>query len=364
MRALRSVGKWFWRFMVIFSFIVNIILVVVLAVLLLTIFDIKANIAQPLIEGLHSSFVGLNDATIDWTIPVRTSIDVTDKTITVDDSILLDKDTIVTLTDNVYLNVTANITLPGVGNLNNAQVALALPKDLQLPVHLSLDVPILIDVPVNLEDIPVDLDVRAVIPLSQTQLHDPVENLRLLFEPIVRILGNLPGDFSEVGPFVGNVVSGNTPNLLAETQYSQNPWPGFSTTAGLNYDMANVPVPPENVPALTGIQATGGIPALDQGIRPELYQSGDPLTVNAQAVQGAQAQGIAPQYYDGTYSDYAGSPLKQALTASQGAGTSPDTPPPVEGGQQPPVQPGNGGQSGVTITPTPSEDLGILPPGG
>lgn len=363
MRALRSIGKWFWRFMVIFSFIVNIVLVVVLVFLLLTIFDIKNNIAQPLIQGLHSSFVGLNDATIDWTIPVRTSIDVTDKTITVDDSILLDKDTIVTLTDNVYLNVTANITLPGVGNLNNAQVALALPKDLQLPVHLSLDVPVLIDVPVNLEDIPVDLDVRAVIPLSQTQLHDPVENLRLLFEPIVRILGNLPGDFSEVGPFVGQVVSGNPPNLLADTDYSLNPWPGFSTTAGLNYDMANLPVPPENVPVLTGIQAVGGIPALDQGVRPELYQNGDPAAVNTQAVGNAQAQGIPPQYYDGTYADYAGGPLKQAQAAAQGMNTPPIVPTDA-GGQPIQPTPPTGGQPGVSVTPTPSEDLGILPPGG
>lgn len=369
MRALRSVGKWFWRFMVIFSFTVNIILVGVLIFLLLTIFDIKKNIAQPLIEGLHSSFVGLNDATIDWTIPVRTSIDVTDQSITVDDTILLDKDTIVTLTDSVFLNVTANITLPGVGNLNNAQVALSLPKDLQLPVHLSLDVPVVLDVPVNLEDIPVDLDVRAVIPLSQTQLHDPVENLRLLFEPIVRVLGNLPGDFSEVGPFVGQIVSGNAPNLLAETQYSQNPWPGFSTTAGLNYDMANIPAPPENVPVLTGIEAEGGIPLLDQGIRPELYQDGgEPIDVNAQAVEQTQAQGIPPQYFDGTYADYANSPLKQALAAVQaGSGTPPETPPPVNNNGQPvtpmPGDPG-GVQPGGVITPTPSEDLGILPPGG
>ena len=46
MRALKTIGKYLWRFMIIFSFIVNIILVMVLLVLGLTIFDIKKNIAQ------------------------------------------------------------------------------------------------------------------------------------------------------------------------------------------------------------------------------------------------------------------------------------------------------------------------------
>ena len=60
----------------IFSFIVNIILVCVLLVLGLLIFQIKNNIADPLVGGLHGSFVGLDEATIDWTIPVRDTIPV------------------------------------------------------------------------------------------------------------------------------------------------------------------------------------------------------------------------------------------------------------------------------------------------
>ncbi|HRF93941.1 MAG TPA: hypothetical protein PLZ51_02040, partial [Aggregatilineales bacterium] len=71
---LRAIGLFIWRFMVIFSFIVNIILVLVLVVAGLFIFHIKAQVAQPLVAGLHSSFVGLDNATIDWTIPVRDTI--------------------------------------------------------------------------------------------------------------------------------------------------------------------------------------------------------------------------------------------------------------------------------------------------
>ncbi len=94
---------------------------------------------------------------------------------------------------------------------------LTLPAGTRLPVSLAFDLPVQQDATVSLA-VPVDLKVRAVIPLSQTQLHDPVDNLRLLFEPLVRALGNLPDDFSQVGPFVSQILSGNAPNLLAETR--------------------------------------------------------------------------------------------------------------------------------------------------
>ena len=93
---MRRLGRYFWRFMVIFSFIVNIVLLVVVGVLLLTLFDIKRNIAQPLVGGLYSAFVGLEDATIDWTIPVRANIPV-------NLDIPLKQNTIVTLTQAVPL---------------------------------------------------------------------------------------------------------------------------------------------------------------------------------------------------------------------------------------------------------------------
>lgn len=352
---MRKFGKVLWNFMVIFSFIVNVVLVIALLVVLLAIFDIKRNIAQPLIEGLHSSFVGLNDSTIDWTIPVRTSIPL-DTSIPLNTSIPLQTDTIVTLTSDVALTVSANITLPGVGNLNNAVVALSLPKDLQLPVRLDLSVPVNLDVPVDL-DVPVSLDVRAVIPLSETQLHDPVENLRLLFEPIVRLLGNLPDDFSEVGTFASQVLSGSPPDLLAETPYSLNPWPGYSITAGMNYTLANETIPAQNIPLLTGILPKGGIPALDQALRGNLYPGSDPNQTNAQAASGLQTQGIPPQYYDGTYADTVASPRKLAESGMLPAppeptpAVDPNTGQPIDPNAQPTIVPG--GDMGIISTPVP-----------
>ncbi len=288
MRGLRRFGRYFKNFMIIFSFVVNVVLVLVILVLAVTIFDLKNNVVTPLVAGLHSSFVGLDEATIDWTIPVR-------DTIPVKFDLPLNQQTVVTLTQAVPLSVAATITLPGVGVLNNAQVFLQLPAGLQLPVQLNLSVPV--D-----QQVPISLDVRAVIPLNQTQLHDPVDNLRLVFEPITRALYNLPDNLGEAGQMVGDVLSGKGIDLLAENDYSRNPWRGFSRTAGLNYTLGNETVPPSNIPLNTGIVVTGGIPALDQLLRPDVYNEGGPAEVNRRAEQGLAPD--VPRYaYDGTYGD-------------------------------------------------------------
>jgi hypothetical protein len=302
MRFLRALGRFFWRFMVIFSFIVNIVLVIVVIGLLLFLFDIKNNIAEPLVTGLHSSFVGLDQATIDWTIPVRADVPV-------NLDIPLQTNTVVTLTEDVPLTVVAQI-YAGALTVNNATVSLTLPTGTNLPVSL--------DIPVEVRDqtLPVSLDVRAVIPLEQTQLHDVAENLRLLFEPLAVGLTNLPSNFSEVGPFVGDLFAGRV-DLLQENAYTQQPWPGFSTTAGLNYpeELLTAPIPEENVPVQTGIVPTGGIEDLDEEIRPEVYQAGGPEAVNEQARIQLGNIPIPSYYYDGGFSAFLLS-LRQQLAGS------------------------------------------------
>ena len=139
-------------------------------------------------------------------------------------------------------------------------------------------------------------------------------------------------------------MSGNPPNLLADTQYSKNPWPGYSITAGLNYDLGQQTVPVNNRPALTGIIPTGGIPALDQGVRAEAYQNGGPTQANAQAVNGLQAQAIPPETYNGHYGDRITSPVKQAMG---------DVPPPT-------AEPGGQNSTNGAGQNPPGSDLGIL----
>jgi hypothetical protein len=322
--------------MVIFSFIVNLILVIVLIGLLLFIFDIKNNIAQPLVTGLHSSFVGLDEATIDWTIPVDTRVPV-------NLDININKNTVVTLTEDVPLTVVAQINAPGL-TVSNATVFLTLPKDLELPVALNL--------PVEVRDsIPVKLDVRAVIPLANTQLHDVAENLRLLFEPLAVGLTNLPSNFSEVGPFVGDLLAGKV-NLLQPNEYTAQPWPGFSTTAGLNYatELLTAPIPLENLPIQTGIVAKGGIPALDEQLRPDVYAQGGPDKVNERTVEGINGDNapFPAYYYDGGFAAY-----RMGLLAGQfptpvsesGTDSTTDTTVPTDTGDQsvPTAEPTPGG---------------------
>ena len=194
-RFLRNLGKFFWRFMVIFSFIVNLVLIVVLIGAGVLIFELKNHIADPLVGGLHSTAVGLENATIDWTIPVRDNIPV-------NLDIQLNTDTIVVLSEPVPLSVVASIDLPGINAYNvAANVDLSLPVGLELPV--TLDVP----VPVR-ERLDVALDVRAVIPLSETQLADPIQTLGLLFEPLAVGLHNLPDDFDAAGNTIAQIIRG------------------------------------------------------------------------------------------------------------------------------------------------------------
>ncbi len=318
MRVLGSLGRAFWRFMVIFSFIVNIVLVVVLIVAGLLIFEIKNQIAEPLVEGLHSSFVGLDQATIDWTIPVRDQIQV-------ELNIPLKTTTTVILQEPVPLEVNALIDLPGINAYNvNAAVNLELPVGLELPVSLDLDVEV--DEPLDIE-----LDVRAVIPLSQTQLHDVANNLRLQLEPLAIALNNLPGGFDEVLPFAGDVLQGDV-NLLTPNDYSVQPWSGYSTTAGLGYDLYTEVVPADNIPLQTGIVNVGGMPFLDEQIRPDIYEVGGPFEINAAALAELEAMGIDPIFFrDGLGALMAPNAAPDITGDAQSA---PNTSPPVNTGVQ------------------------------
>ena len=336
MNTLRKIGSGLKLFMIVFSFVVNLVLVAVVAVLLLSIFDLKREVAVPLVGGLHSSFVGLDEATIDYTIPVRDRIPVVL-------DIPLNTDTVVTLTQPVPLSVSAVINLPGVGTLNNAQVNLQLPAGLQLPVHLDLNVP------VN-QSLDVELDVRAVIPIRETQLHDALQNLQLLFEPLVLGLHNLPDNFDEAGPFITGLLSGDMPNLLAR-EGQPDPWPGYSQTAGLSYTLINEPIPVENQPLATGLVPVGGMPTTDSLLRAEVYAQGGPQAVNQRAAAAMAEQGIPAVYFDGSYAEALQSASVPAPPFT--VDTSLLSPQPLEESMDaaPPL-------------PTPAPDMGILSPGG
>jgi hypothetical protein len=366
MRLLRGIGRWFWRFMIVFSFIVNFVLIVILLLAGLFIFQIKNQVADPLIGGLHSTAAGLSDATIDWTIPVRERIPIAL-------NIPLDTQTDVRLTAPVNLEVDAFIDIPGLGGARNipATVRLTLPQDLVLPVALNLVVPV--D-----EEIDVSLDVRAVIPISQTQMADPIETLGLLFEPLAIGLYNLPNDFNQAGDFVSTILNrdGSIPwsdffrSLLLSTdgtgfnQVPYDPWVGYSQTAGLGYNGATLDYVDAYEAMETGLIPPGGIPALDAQIdrrAPYYGDDVDPNALNEATVNVLNDNNLPPYTWNGTYYDYylaaQGGSVTQPLAPVTEANTpvepevsapSEEAPPPTVGGSD-------------ISTPTPDTSSGIIP---
>lgn len=320
---LRGLGTAIWRFMVVFSFIVNIVLVIVLIGLGAFIFDIKNEVAGPLIGGLHSTAAGLQQSTIDWTIPVREEVPVNLPNIPINaDTIISHVDsingqpveripgeTLVTLTRPVPITINNAFINSNDLTLRNATVQITLPEGTRLPVSL--------DLAIKLEDasLPVNLDVRAVIPLQETQLNDPVTTLGLQFEPLAIALHNLPNSFGEAWDFGGALLGGDrVDDLLGLTAadgsgfnaQAYDPWPGFSQTAGLNYNLFSEAFPPDNRPLPTGLVPPGGIPGLDAYLRPDVYgEAANPAVINAQSSDMMNTlQDVPGRTWDGGMAQY------------------------------------------------------------
>ncbi len=180
-----------WNTMIVFSFIVNAVLVIVLLVVGMLLFKIKASIAQPLIGGLHSNFVKMDDASIITTITVSDTILVND-TMPVVFDLPLSTNTVVTLTQAVAIPNTTVI-------LNGIPIPtdIILPAGTPLTINLDLTVPVSKTIPVKLT-VPVLLTVPVNIPLNRTELHEPFTNLSNLVGPYDVLLQSLPGSWPEV----------------------------------------------------------------------------------------------------------------------------------------------------------------------
>jgi hypothetical protein len=345
--------KAFWtafkNFAILLSFIMNFILIVVLLVVIQQIFAIKGGILEPLVTGLHSSFVGLGEAriitniTVEDTIPVKLDIP-------------LDTQTVVTLTDNVPLNVPAGFTLSD-GTTLRGRVAITLPRDLQLPVALKLNVPVDSPLPIKL-NVPVD------IPLNQTQLNDVAERLEGLFDPLVRLIGNLPSDWNSAAVWVGRILSGDAPDLWAPNRYITDPWPGFRTglvppgadvvpvpdagAAPIGEQTPVFPVDGAATPSMSGDPGAGGLPV---GPTPTL--SIPTLEAGAEPVE-VQPTPSTPTAIPALPSATPEPTLAPTSTPSATPSATP-TPTPEPAAAVPAL-------SGSGESPTPVQDLGIITP--
>lgn len=194
----------FKTFAILFSFTMNLVLLIVLLLLAPHILPLVDNSVKPLVGGLNNSFVQMSTATISRTIVV-------DDTMPISFTLPLQTTTDVTVVRSVPLEgIPAQFRLPDGGGVINGQVFLALPQGLTLPVQLALDVPV--D-----QEIPVHLAVGVQIPLKETELGAPFATLQGLFAPLDALLQRLPGSNSELFQRIGG---GDTAAEVNETAVS------------------------------------------------------------------------------------------------------------------------------------------------
>jgi len=208
----------FWKTATLFSLIVNVLLIVVVLSLGLLVFQIKRAIATPLVDGLHTNFVRMDEATIVSAVQVQDTIQVSD-TIQVVDTIQV-RDTLPVVFD-LPLSTLTTVTLTRDVSIPNTTVflnGLPVPTDIVLPAGTPLDiqldlsvpvsqtVPVVLHVPVDLDvpislDVPVNLEVPVSIPLRETELHEPFTNLANLVGPYDALLDATPSSWAELFGF-------------------------------------------------------------------------------------------------------------------------------------------------------------------
>lgn len=185
--------NWIWQarpwqafksFAILFSFTMNLVLLIGLLLAAPYILPALDTIATPLVGGLSESFQQMGDARIERTITVE-------DTVPVQFDLPLETTTIVTLAQPVPLSVPASFSFPGGGGAINGTVALQLPAGTQLPIDLALNVPVSNTIPVN-------LNVAVDIPLNETDLGQPFGTLQRLFTPLDTMLRQLPADNDEL----------------------------------------------------------------------------------------------------------------------------------------------------------------------
>jgi hypothetical protein len=172
---------------ILFSFLVNFVLVAIVVILVLqadSLLAIKAQVAEPLLVDLDQAFAALGETTIQSTVYITDTMPVVF-------GLPLEQDTNVILTQPVPLAVPAQFVLPGGGGAINGTVNLNLPQGQVLPVALGLNVPVSTTVPVVMK-------VPVTIELSEAGMGPAIDQLRAVFKPITSFVQSLPDTTDEL----------------------------------------------------------------------------------------------------------------------------------------------------------------------
>jgi len=161
----------YWNVSGTISLIVNVILIAVLILLSRELFFMKRLVVGNVLGGLYTDFGAMDAAHI------RTNILVEDQ-INVNFPLQIDKQTVVTLTEDTTITGARVTVTTGGLNIISAPTNIILPAGARLPIQLNMVVEVDQNVPVSL-NVPVD------IPLSETELHEPLTHLQSVVEPFV-----------------------------------------------------------------------------------------------------------------------------------------------------------------------------------
>ncbi len=179
----RKFWEAFKNFAIVFSFIVNLILVLVLLISPAPALMAKGQIVDPLLGKLDAAFAALGETEIKSTVKV-------DHMLPVQFDLPLKQETQVVLTEPVPLQAKATFFLPNGGGAINGTVSLNLPQGMALPVNLDLMVPVSSTIPV-LIDVPVE------IPLDEAGMGPAIKQLRDVFRPLIKFLQTIPNTPAE-----------------------------------------------------------------------------------------------------------------------------------------------------------------------
>ena len=199
---LKKMWPAFVNIAVVFSFIVNCVLVLVLILAIGPLFQMKSNLLEPLLTDLDRAFQGLGDTTIDTTVQVEEMIPISftlpmNQPLGLDFDLPIHQQTNVILTREVQITRQARFELPYGGGAINGTVSLSLPAGLSLPIQLDMQVPVqqvipvVMDVPVN-QPVPIEMDIPVSIQLGDAGLDPAVQQLRDVFAPVSALIERIP----------------------------------------------------------------------------------------------------------------------------------------------------------------------------
>jgi hypothetical protein len=158
----------FWDVTSVFSLAANAVMLALLLIMAWQIRTLKQAVGKGLLGGLYSSFVDMDQASIETSINVQAQIPLSFN---------------LPVTQNTDVSLTQNVSIPGAHVvINTALFNISAPANVTLPAGTVLPIALNMTIPVQ-ATIPISLQVPVKIPLAGTGLHTPFVGLQTAIQP-------------------------------------------------------------------------------------------------------------------------------------------------------------------------------------